>query len=301
MDFNEATSQVSHGETTRESAVMLCFSAEAIGIRDDLFLGEGHKYQKEVAAALEESASAGVLKQRTCVVNLQCDEDHPTQSMADLMHLADLFGDLSQLKGKKIAVSWAYSPSYGKPLSVPQGLVALLPRFGMNVALAYPKGYELLPEVMDEAQKRAQEGGGSIEVFNSMQDAFNGADVVYPKSWAPMAVLKKRSELYRSGVSSSDVLKKLERECLDENAKHKEWSCTEEMMKITRKKDGQEANYMHCLPADISKVSCAEGEVDASVFERHRLATYSEASHKQHVIAASILLSRFPDVPSLFS
>jgi ornithine carbamoyltransferase len=60
-------------------------------------------------------------------------------------------------------------------------------------------------------------------------------------------------------------------------------------MKLTR---GGEALYLHCLPADISGVSCAQGEVSAGVFEKYRIATYREASFKPFVIAAMIYLAR---------
>ncbi len=135
---------------------MISFLAEAIGIRDDMYLGEGNRYMREVAAALQEGYEQGVLARRPSVINLQCDIDHPTQTLADLLHLESRFGGLAGLRGRKFVISWAYSPSYGKPLSVPQGLIGLLPRFGMDVTLAHPEGYELLPEVIDLAGKAGQ-------------------------------------------------------------------------------------------------------------------------------------------------
>ena len=139
-ELDESTSQIAHGETVRETATMIGFLTEVVGIRDDMFLGEGHRYMAEVAASLDESFRAGVLRQRPAVLNLQCDLDHPTQSLADLRHLAQTFGGLEALRGRKLAMSWAYSPSYGKPLSVPQGVVALMTRFGMHVTAGVPGG-----------------------------------------------------------------------------------------------------------------------------------------------------------------
>ncbi len=139
-ELDESTSQIAHGETVRETAAMVGFLSEVVGIRDDMFLGEGHKYMTEVAASLEESHQAGILAQRPAVLNLQSDLDHPTQSLADLRHLVQRYGSLEALRGRKLAMSWAYSPSYGKPLSVPQGIIALLTRFGMHVVLAHPPG-----------------------------------------------------------------------------------------------------------------------------------------------------------------
>lgn len=287
-DLDETKSQLAHGETVRETANMISFLTEAIGIRDDMFVGKGHEYMVEVARAVEEGHREGVLPQKPAIVNLQCDRDHPTQTLADLLHLKRTFGSLEALAGKKIAMTWAYSPSYGKPLSVPQGIVGLMTRFGMHVALAHPEGYDLMPETDEIARRQAAESGGSFVRLDSMEEAFDGADVVYPKSWAPYEVMQRRTEYVSRGRRHK--LDELEKECLVMNADHRHWECTEERMARTR---GGTALYMHCLPADVSGVSCAEGEVAASVFERYRLTTYHEAKHKPYVIAAMILLSRF--------
>ena len=286
-DLDEGKSQIAHGETVRETANMISFLAEVIGIRDDMFLGEGNTYMRAVAAAVQEGFEQGVLHQRPSVINLQCDVDHPTQAMADLVHLKRHFGSLEALRGRKIAMSWAYSPSYGKPLSVPQGIIGLMTRFGMNVTLAHPEGYGLIPEVVELARQNSQKSGGSFRVVSSMEESFRDADIVYPKSWAPYNVMQRRTPLLKQG--DRDGLKALEKECLANNAKFKHWECDEPRMKLTK---GGAALYLHCLPADISGVSCAEGEVAATVFERYRLATYREASYKPFVIAAMILMAR---------
>jgi N-acetylornithine carbamoyltransferase len=288
QELDEGKSQIAHGETVRETANMISFLAEAIGIRDDIFLGEGHKYMADVSAAVDEGFRQGVLPQRPAVVNLQCDLDHPTQSMADLRHLKETFGSLENLRGKKIAMTWAYSPSYGKPLSVPQAVIALMTRFGMNVTLAHPPGYDLVADTLAIAGKHAAESGGSFAHTFSMEEAFQDADIVYPKSWAPFRVMEERTKLLRGG--EQEKLKALEKEALANNARFKDWECTEKLMSAT---SGGKALYMHCLPADISGVSCKEGEVAAGVFERYRLRTYQEASHKPFVIAAMMLMTRF--------
>ncbi|HTY88735.1 MAG TPA: knotted carbamoyltransferase YgeW, partial [Candidatus Acidoferrum sp.] len=289
-DLDEEKSQIAHGETVRETANMISFMAEVIGIRDDMYLGEGNKYMREVSAAVAEGFKKGVLHQRPNVINLQCDIDHPTQAMADLVHLKQHFGSLENLRGKKIAMSWAYSPSYGKPLSVPQGIIGLMTRFGMNVTLAHPEGYGLIPDVVELAKKNAKKSGGSFQVVNSMEESFRDADVVYPKSWAPYAVMQRRTPLLQKG--DRDGLKALEKECLTNNARFKNWECDAKKMKLTK---GGKALYLHCLPADISGVSCEQGEVSAEVFEKYRIATYREASFKPFVIAAMILMARVKD------
>ncbi len=287
-DLDEGKSQIAHGETIRETANMISFLTDVIGIRDDIFLGEGHKYMQEVGNALDDGFLNKVLPQRPGIVNLQCDIDHPTQSMADLLHLKKYFGSLENLKGKKIAMSWAYSPSYGKPLSVPQGIIGLMTRYGMDVSLAYPKGYDLIPDVIDVAKKNANENGGSFEITYSMDDAFKDADIVYPKSWAPYSVMERRTVLLNN--KDTEGLKTLEQECLTMNGDHKDWECTEDKMKLT--KNGK-ALYMHCLPADISGVSCKEGEVSEEVFEKYRIQTYIEAGYKPYIIAAMIFANKF--------
>jgi len=287
QDLDEGKSQIAHGETVRETATMISFMAEAIGIRDDMYIGKGNAYMREVSRAVQEGYAAGILEQRPTLVNLQCDIDHPTQSMADAMHLIRHFGGAERLRGKKLVMSWAYSPSYGKPLSVPQGVIGLMTRFGMEVVLAHPPGYDLMRETLEVAKRHAAQGGGSFAVTHDMREAFQGADIVYPKSWASYAAMEKRTDLYGKGDNAG--IKELEKELLAQNATHKDWECTETLMKETQ--DGR-ALYMHCLPADISGVSCKEGEVAASVFDRYRDLLYREASYKPYVIAAMVFLSK---------
>ena len=266
---------------------MISFMADVIGIRDDMYIGKGNTYMHHVVDAVREGNKDGILEQRPTLVNLQCDIDHPTQAMADMLHIIHEFGGVENLKGKKIAMTWAYSPSYGKPLSVPQGVVGLMTRFGMDVTLAHPEGYEIMSDVEDVARKNALENGGSFTKTNSMAEAFKDADVVYPKSWASFKAMEKRTDLY--GAGDFDGIKQLEKELLSQNASHKDWECTEEMMSLTK---GGKALYLHCLPADISGVSCKEGEVCASVFDRYRVPLYKEASFKPYIIAAMIFLSK---------
>ena len=291
QDLDETKSQIAHGETVRETANMISFMADVIGIRDDMYIGKGNKYMHEVVDSVTQGNKDGVLEQKPTLVNLQCDIDHPTQCMADMLHIINTFGGVENLKGKKVAMTWAYSPSYGKPLSVPQGVVGLMTRFGMDVVLAHPEGYDIMPEVEEVAKKNAAENGGSFTKTNSMAEAFKDADIVYPKSWAPFAAMEKRTDLYAEGDQAG--IDALEKELLAQNAEHKDWCCTEELMSTT--KDGK-ALYLHCLPADINGVSCKDGEVEASVFDRYRDPLYKEASSKPYIIAAMILLAKQKDI-----
>ena len=290
QDLDEGKSQIAHGETVRETANMISFMADVIGIRDDMYIGKGNTYMHNVVNAVTEGHRDGVLEQKPTLVNLQCDIDHPTQVMADTLHLIHEFGGIENLKGKKVAMTWAYSPSYGKPLSVPQGVIGLMSRFGMDVSLAYPEGYEVMDEVVELAKRQSAESGGSLTVSHDMKEAFRDADIVYPKSWAPFKAMEERTELYGNG--DLEGIKALERRLLAQNANHKDWECTEEMMKLTK---GGKALYLHCLPADITGVSCEAGEVAASVFDRYRDPLYKQASFKPYIIAAMIFLAKVKD------
>lgn len=290
QDLDESKSQIAHGETVRETATMISFMADVIGIRDDMYIGKGDAYMREVIEAVKDSHEHGILEQRPNLVDLQDDQDHPSQSLADLNHIIHEFGGIENLKGKKIVMSWAYSPSYGKPLSVAQAIIGLMSRFGMDVVLAHPEGYEVMPEIEEIAKRNTEKSGGTYQRTNDMKEAFKDADVIYCKSWAPFKAMEERTELYGNG--DFDGIDRLEQDMLKQNAGHKDWACTEEMMKLT--KDAK-ALYMHPLPADITGVSAEEGEVDASVFDRYRDELYKEASFKPYVIAAMIFLSKFKD------
>ncbi len=170
--IDASTSQMAHGESPKDMGVILSSYGHAIAIRHDLVPGEGNTLMRAVA----EHASVPV-------INMQCDVDHPCQTLADLMTLQELRGH--SLRGLRLAVSWAYAPSYAKPMSVPQGLLTLMPRFGIDVVLAHPPGYELMPDQMEIARANAKEAGTLLEFTDDMDEAFRGADVVYPKAGAP--------------------------------------------------------------------------------------------------------------------
>lgn len=282
-ELDETKSQITHGETVMETVNMLSFLTRAIGIRDDIYLGVGQDYMGKVAEAADWGYANKILKYRPTIVNLQSDEDHPTQSMADLLHLAEHFGGLSKLRGKKVAVTWAYSPSYGKPMSVPQGAIALLSRFGMNISLAYPLGYHLIPEVEKLASVNAKKSGGSFKIVKTMEKAFKGADIVYPKSWASFSVMQERSKLFNK--QDEKGLARLEKDALKQNANYQNWTCTEQLINQAKR---SKTLYMHCLPADITGVNCKKGEVTKEVFEKYKKETYLQASWKPFAIAAMI-------------
>src|SRR5512135_3039235 len=207
--------QVSHGESPKDTGVILSRYGHAIAIRHDLIPGEGNAYMREVAKWADAP-----------VINMQCDVDHPCQTLADLMTIREKLGP--DLRGKKLAVSWAYAPSYAKPLSVPQGLIMLLPRFGMDVTLAHPPEDFLMPETLAAAKRNAQKAGARFEVVEDMDAAFEGADVVIPKSWGCLETMGAKPE-----------------ESLRIARQYTKWIC--DAPRLARARKG--ALYMHPLPA----------------------------------------------------
>lgn len=243
--IDASTSQMAHGESPKDMGVILSSYGHGIAIRHDLVPGEGNTLMRAVA----EHASVPV-------INMQCDVDHPCQTLADLMTLQELRGH--SLRGLRLAVSWAYAPSYAKPMSVPQGLLTLMPRFGIDVVLAHPPGYELMPDQLEIARANAKEAGTVIEVTDDMDAAFAGADVVYPKSWGAFDYFGRPEE----GLALA--------------AQHKDWICDERRMGLAK----PDALYMHCLPADRSN------EVTDAVIDGPQSVVYQEAENRLHTCKA---------------
>ena len=243
--------QVSHGESPKDTGVILSRYGHAIAIRHDLVPGEGNRYMREVAKWAD-----------VPVINMQCDVDHPCQTLADLMTIRERLG--RDLRGKKLAVSWAYAPSYAKPLSVPQGLIMLLPRFGMDVTLAHPPEYFLMPETLAAAKRNAKKAGTRFEVVEDMDAAFEGADVVIPKSWGCLETMGARPE-----------------ESLRIARQYTKWIC--DAPRLARARKG--ARYMHPLPADRGN------EVTDEVIDGPQSVVYDEAENRLHTAKAIMALT----------
>ncbi|MBM4342765.1 MAG: knotted carbamoyltransferase YgeW [Deltaproteobacteria bacterium] len=274
-----SSTQIAHGETAWETGAMLGMNAHALGVRHDTILGQGQTMLRELKGGIDAFLRDTGDPRAVPVVNLQCDVDHPTQALADLQWLRQRFD--GSLRGKKIAISWAYSPSYAKPLSVPQGEAMLLSRWGAEVVLAHPPGYDLLPETIAWARDNAERSGGRFAITHDMDEAFAGADVVYPKSWGPMALMQERVAASADKKALADIEKRM----LAQNAAHTDWICDERRMALTR--EGK-ALYLHCLPADIG------AEVSPGVMERARLDVACEAHKKVYVIMAALAVAKVP-------
>ncbi len=248
--IESSTSQIAHGESPKDTGIILSSYGHGIAIRHDLVPGEGNTYMREIAQWADQP-----------VINMQCDVDHPCQTLADLMTIRERFG--KNLRGRKIAVSWAYAPSYAKPMSVPQGLIMLMTRFGLDVALAHPPEYTLMKPTLEAARANAKKTGVKFEIVDSMEAAFEGADIVYPKSWGIESLFHKPEE------------------ALEISKKYKNWICDEKLMKLTKK----DSIYMHCLPADRGN------EVTDAVIDGPHSVVYPEAENRLHTAKAIMALT----------
>lgn len=249
-DLNPDIMQISHGESPKDTGIILSRYGHGLAIRHDLEPGKGDAYMREVARYAD-----------VPVMNLQSDVDHPTQTLADLMTMREKLGN--DLRGRKIAVSWAYAPSYAKPMSVPQGLIWLMTRFGMHVTLAHPPEYTLMSRIVDDARRSAEASGGHFEIVNEMDVAFENADVVYPKSWG-IEELFSRPE-----------------EALAISARYQNWICDQRRMHLAKR----DAIYMHCLPADRGY------EVTDEVIDGPQSVVYDEAENRLHTAKAIMALT----------
>lgn len=248
--IDSSTSQIAHGESPKDTGVILSSYGHGIMIRHDLVPGEGNAYMREIAKHADKP-----------VINMQCDVDHPCQTLADLMTIRETFG--KNLRGKKIAISWAYAPSYAKPMSVPQGLIMLMTRFGMDVTLAHPPEYRLMDNTMQIARDNAEKAGIKFEVVDDMDAAFEDADIVYPKSWGIESLFHQPDE------------------ALDVSKKYTDWICDERRMGLANK----DAIYMHCLPADRGN------EVTDAVIDGPQSVVYQEAENRLHTCKAIMAMT----------
>jgi N-acetylornithine carbamoyltransferase len=248
-DLLASSIQIAHGENAYDTAKVLSRYGHGIAIRNCDWK-VGNRFINDVAR----NASIPV-------INMQCDYYHPTQAMADLMTIRERFG--KNLKGLKFTCSWVYAPKYVRPISVPQSLALLMTRFGMKVTLAHPPEFKLRPEIIEQARANAGSSGGSFEVVDDIDRAFEGADVVYPKSWGAYMTSENKAEAaaYAEG--------------------YKSWQCDGRRMNLTSPR----GIYMHCLPADRGF------EVTDEVIDGPRSVVFDEAENRLHVAKAIMALT----------
>lgn len=243
------TTQIAHGDTAKEIGQIFGRYFDGIAIRH-VDWGVGNGYLREVAK-----------HSRVPVLNMQCDVYHPFQILADLMTIQEKKG--RDLRGRRIVVSWAYAASYQKPMSVPQSLVLQMPRFGLDVVLAHPPEFRLMPEVLEQAQEQARRHGTKFETTDRMEEGLRGADIVYAKSWGAMLTTSDAAE-------GSKIIDR-----------YKSWITDEAKMKLAK----ADAIYMHPLPADRN-IEVTDGVIDSA-----QSVVYDEAENRMHVQKAVMALT----------
>lgn len=244
-----SATQIGHGENAKDTGLVLGSYGQGIAVRD-CRTGIGQKYQYDIAKHAN-----------VPVFSMQDDVDHPCQAMADLMTIRENYGQ--NLRGRKFVISWTYAPKYVRPLSVPQSLIMLMTRWGMDVTLAHPKGFELMPHTLESARNHADANGTKFEVIDDMDAAFEGADVCYAKSWGPIMVTEEPAAVQAM---------------CDE---HKDWICDERRMGLAKKT----ATYMHCMPIDRG-YEATDGVIDGP-----QSVIYQEAENRLHVQKALMALT----------
>ncbi len=240
--------QISHGENARDTANVLSRYGDGIAIRHCVY-GEGSAYLREVA----ENASVPVL-------SMQCDLYHPCQILADLLTMREKLGPT---RGRKLGVAWTSAPNYVRPISVPQSLILMMPRFGIDVTLAYPPEFKLKPEIEQQARANAEKAGASFTISHRFEDAFEDADAVIPKSWGPLVTTEDHGE----GLALIE--------------KYPTWTCDAQRMALGKKR----MIYMHPLPADRGR------EVSDEVIDGPQSVVYDEAENRLHVQKALMALT----------
>jgi len=246
--LDTSSMQVSHGEVAKDTAVILSRFGHGIACRN-CFWEIGNKYLRE----MEKWSTVSIM-------NLQCDLYHPMQGIADLMTIKEKVGDIRRTK---VSVIWAYATSHKKPISVPLTQILLFPRYGMDVTLAYPEGYDLPGWAIQQAKENAEKHDGTFTITHNMEEAYQDADIVIPKNWGSWVTSQ-----------SEEVVDDLLESC-------KEWKCTEEMMKLANK----DVMYMHALPADRGN------EVEDSVIDGPHSIIYDEAENRLHTAKAVMNLT----------
>ena len=246
--IESSTTQISHGDTAKEIGEIVGRYCDGIAIRQCDW-GIGNQYIRDVAAAA-----------RVPVLNMQCDVYHPFQILADLLTIVEKKGDP---RGLTINVSYAYASSYQKPISVPQSLILLMTRYGMNVRLTHPPEFKLMPDIVEQARENARKSRGSFEILDDFDAGFRNADVVYAKSWGCLLTTDNLQE-------SAEI-----------SRQYTDWITDERRMALAN----EDAVYMHCLPADRN-IEVTDGVIDGS-----QSVVYDEAENRLHVQKAVMALT----------
>jgi ornithine carbamoyltransferase len=193
---------------------------------------------------------------RIPVINMLDDLEHPCQVLSDLLTVRE---KLQPVEGKKIVVSWAYSPR-SKSAGVPQAWVLAASILGWDLTLAHPEGFDLDPEIMAQAEQFRRESGARLEIVGEMKEAARGAHIYYAKSWG-------------SHTLSSDEVAAREQEL-------RTWIVDDDLLDL----GDHTIKFMHCLPADRNL------EVADTVMEGKRSIVYDQLENRLHAQKALLSL-----------
>ena len=184
------------------------------------------------------------------IINLESAMHHPCQAMADMLTIREKFGK----QKKKVLLTWAFHPK-PLPMAVPNSFALAAAQFGHDLEIAFPKGYELDDKLMTEIETQAAKNGGSVEISNDVNEAFEKAEVVYAKSWGA-------SQFYGAAEKDLEFRANL----------RKNWIVDEAKMAKT-----DNAIFMHCLPVRRNVI------VTDAVIDSANSLVIDEAENRLHV------------------
>ncbi|HOG46633.1 MAG TPA: ornithine carbamoyltransferase [Anaerolineae bacterium] len=253
------------GETVEDAAQVMSRYAAGLGIR---ILEDQIGAYGEGDALLREYARWGSIP----VISMAHDKFHPCQGLADIMGWSEWFGagpgkgvDPTVLKGKKLLLSWGHGALVRSWSSV-QEAILIASRFGMDVTMAYPEGFDLDPQVMGWAKDNCRANGRTFEITHDSQAGYEGAHVVYARHWmSPQA--------YQDG----QLQKARETEMA---LRYPEWICDAAKMALT-----DNAIFTHPMPVDRGS------EVTDEVASGPRSCVYDVAENRLHVQKAVLALT----------
>ena len=130
---------------------------------------------------------------------------------------------------------------------------------GMDVTLAHPEKFDILPEAVAMAESNAKKNGSKFEIVHDMDEACTDADIVYAKGWGP---------IMHVGNDEAAGLEMIEA--------NPGWIVDQRRMDLAK----EHAIYMHCMPADVGS------EVTEEVMYGPQSVLYDEAENRMHTIKA---------------
>jgi len=234
-------------EHMREFVGVLEEYVSAIGVRTFARLKDWDEERTDpVLSAIEKLAEKPV-------INLESAMHHPCQALADMMTVREIFGE----KKTRVLLTWAWHPR-ALPMAVPNSFAMAASQFGHDLTIAHPPGFDLDPALVERMRENASREGGSVRVTADLAEAYDGAQVVYAKSWAssrnygdPDSEFSGREE-YRG-----------------------DWIVDENKMSAT-----DNAVFMHCLPVRRNVV------VSDSVIDSASSVVIRQASNRLHTAKA---------------